>query len=304
MQTPRQSVLAIDDTQDIHDLLRVRLRSEGLELYHALSAEDGLARARELLPDLILLDVDMPKMNGFDLCQRLKSDAATSGIPIIFLSAASDVGDKVKGFDLGAVDYVTKPFNTAELRARVRAALRTKRYQDLLAQRAQIDALTGLWNRGYFEQRLQDEVAAAKRYGRAVTLVLVDLDHFKTINDTHGHPFGDRVLQATGEVLTSSVRATDAACRYGGEEFALVLTETDLVGAQTCAERVRSQIEKLELTSKGKPVPTSASLGVACTTQIPRENMTPEALLGAADRALYAAKQSGRNRIEHASGPF
>ncbi len=292
-----QSVLAIDDTQDIHDLLRLRLRAEGIELHHAHSAAEGIAHAKALVPDLVLLDIDMPKMNGFDVCRALKADPVTSAIPVIFLSAASDVDDKVAGFDLGAVDFVTKPFNTAELRARVRAALRTKRYQDLLAQRAQIDGLTGLWNRGYFNQRLQDEVAAARRYGREVTLVLVDLDHFKKLNDGHGHPFGDRVLMATGEVLASSVRATDAACRYGGEEFGLILTETPGSGARTCCERIREQIEALNLLSRGKPVPVTTSVGFATTGAIPKEQLTVQTLLDAADAALYAAKQGGRNRV-------
>jgi two-component system, cell cycle response regulator len=292
-----QSVLAIDDTQDIHDLLRVRLRSEGIDLFHANGAEEGIRRAKEVSPDLILLDIDMPKMNGFDVCRELKAHAPTASIPIIFLSAASDVMDKVAGFDLGAVDFVTKPFNTAELRARVRAALRTKRYQDMLEQRAQIDGLTGLWNRGYFNQRLADEVAAAKRYEREVSLVLVDLDFFKKLNDGHGHPFGDRVLQATGEVLASTVRATDAACRYGGEEFALILTETPSDGARICAERVRELLEKLNLISKGKPVPVTASLGFACASAIAKDLLSPQTLLDAADGALYAAKQGGRNRV-------
>ncbi len=292
-----QSVLAIDDTQDIHDLLRLRLRAEGIELFHAHSAADGIAQAKQLVPDLILLDIDMPKMNGFDVCRELKTEGTTAAIPVIFLSAASDVDDKVAGFDLGAVDFITKPFNTAELRARVRAALRTKRFQDMLAQRAQIDGLTGLWNRGYFNQRLQDEVAAARRYGREVTLVLVDLDHFKKINDGHGHPFGDRVLMATGEVLASSVRATDAACRYGGEEFGLILTETPATGALTCAQRIREQVEALGLMSKGKPVPVTASIGYASTGNFPKEQLTVQTLLDAADGALYAAKQGGRNRI-------
>jgi diguanylate cyclase (GGDEF)-like protein len=297
VQQRPQSVLAIDDTKDIHDLLRVRLRAEGVLLHHAHGAEDGLAMARALAPDLVLLDVDMPKMSGFDVCRRMKSDPATASIPIIFLTAASDVDDKVVGFDLGAIDYVTKPFNTAELRARVRAALRTKRYQDMLAHRAQIDGLTGLWNRGYFDQRLTEEVAAAKRYDREVSLVLVDLDHFKSINDTHGHPFGDRVLMATSEVVSASVRATDAACRYGGEEIAVILTETGMSGARTCAARIREEIEKLGLVSKGKPVVVTASIGLACTTSIGKDALAPSALVDAADGALYAAKQTGRNRI-------
>jgi diguanylate cyclase (GGDEF)-like protein len=292
-----QTVLAIDDTKDIHDLLRLRLRGEGVLLHHAQDAEEGLAMARTLVPDLVLLDVDMPRMNGFDVCKQMKSDPTLAGVPIIFLTAASDVDDKVAGLDLGAVDYVTKPFNTAELRARVRAALRTKRYQDMLAQRAQIDGLTGLWNRGYFEQRLSEEVAAAKRYGREVSLLLVDLDHFKKINDTHGHQFGDRVLMAASEVISACVRVTDTACRYGGEEIAVILTETGLDGARTCAARIREEIEKLSLASKGNPVVVTASIGLVCMASIANDALAPGALVEAADSALYAAKKDGRNRV-------
>ena len=218
-----QTVLAIDDSPDIHRLLEVRLRPEGLVLHHALSADEGLAKAIALKPDLILLDVHLPLLSGFEVCHRLKSDPVTAGIPVIFLTGASAVQTKVQGFDLGAVDYVVKPFEPAELRARVRAALRTKRFQDLLAARSHVDGLTGVWNRTYFDQRFGDEIAAAKRYGRVVSLIMLDLDHFKGHNDSFGHPFGDQVLQAVGDILHAVLRSTDAPCRFGGEEFALDL---------------------------------------------------------------------------------
>ena len=219
-----QTVLAIDDSPDIHQLLDVRLRPEGILLHHALSADEGLEKALHVKPDLILLDVDLPVLSGFEVCQRLKNDPATASIPIIFLTGASEVRTKVHGFDLGAVDYVVKPFDPAELRARVRAALRTKRFLDLLATRSHVDGLTGVWNRTYFNQRFGEEMSAATRYGRAVALVMLDLDHFKGHNDSFGHPFGDQVLQAVGDVLHTCLRTTDAPCRFGGEEFALILS--------------------------------------------------------------------------------
>ena len=293
-----QTVLAIDDSQDIHDLLEVRLRPEEVTLHHALTAEDGLRMARELRPDLVLLDVDMPMMTGFEVCRRLKADLNTASTPIIFLSAATATHSKVSGFDVGGIDYVTKPFDPAELRARVRAALRTKRYNDLLATKAQIDALTGLWNRGYFNQRLSEEVAATTRYGRSLSLVLLDLDHFKSLNDTHGHPFGDRVLQSVGEMLTGIMRATDAPCRYGGEEFALILTETDIVGARKAAERVREAIGRLAFRVAAARVVVTGSLGVASTTSWPDgPPLSVTSLVANADDALYAAKHAGRNRV-------
>ncbi|HUS64911.1 MAG TPA: diguanylate cyclase [Kofleriaceae bacterium] len=295
-------VLVIDDSQDIHDILAVRLKPEQVDLHAALEAQDGLARARALLPDLVLLDIDMPNMTGFEICQRLKADPITAAVPIIFLTGANEVHTKVQGFDLGAVDYVTKPFEPAELRARVRAALRTKRYHDLLATRAQIDGLTGLWNRDYFDRRLHEEALAAVRYERAVSLVLLDLDHFKRLNDDHGHPFGDRVLQAVGEILWGELRAVDAPCRYGGEELGLILTHTDLDGALVVGERVRAAIAGMGIRHKGAQVRVTTSVGVSSTSLIePHRAITGELLVDLADQALYRAKRGGRDRVERAS---
>jgi two-component system cell cycle response regulator len=297
-----QIVLAIDDSPDIHRLLEVRLRPEGLVLHHALTADEGLAKAIELKPDLILLDVHLPVLSGLEVCHRLKNDPLTAGIPVIFLTGASAVQTKVQGFDMGAVDYVVKPFEPAELRARVRAALRTKRFQDLLAARSHVDGLTGVWNRTYFNQRFGEEIAAAKRYGRVVSLVMLDLDHFKGHNDSFGHPFGDQVLQAVGDILHAVLRATDAPCRFGGEEFALILTETDEPGAQVTAERVRRQIEQCEFRPKDRQIHVTASLGLASSAMFDAKFLDVPSLLIAADDALYRAKHEGRNRVCVAKG--
>ncbi len=292
-----QTVLAIDDSPDVHRLLDVRLRPEGLILHHALGADEGLAMARNLVPDLVLLDVDLPLLTGFEVCQRLKEDPATTAIPVIFLTGADEVYTKVQGFDLGAVDYVVKPFDPAELRARVRAALRTKRFHDLLAARSHVDGLTGIWNRTYFNQRLGEEISAAQRYGRTVSLVMLDLDHFKVLNDSFGHPFGDQVLQAVGDVLHTHLRTTDAPCRYGGEEFALILTETDEQGALLTAERIRAQIAEVPFRPKDRHVQVTASVGVAVSSFFERGALSMSAMLTAADDALYEAKHEGRNRV-------
>ncbi len=293
-----QTILVIDDSPEIHALLDVRLRPEALRVEHATSPVQGLAMAAALQPDLILLDVEMPEMGGFEVCTRLKENPATSSLPIIFLTGADSVDTKVRGFDLGAVDYVTKPFDPAELRARVRAALRTKRLHDMLSARAQLDGLTGLWNRGYFNQRLADEMLAVRRYGRSLSLVMIDVDHFKRLNDGYGHPFGDMVLQRIGETLTAHSRATDAACRYGGEELAIILTETPREGAMVLAERLREAIEAIELRPKGKPVVVTASLGVIDAASLGEaSSRTVQALLAGADAALYRAKEGGRNRV-------
>jgi diguanylate cyclase (GGDEF)-like protein len=295
-------VLAIDDSPEVLALLSVRLKPEGLKLVTAESYDEGLAMAMELLPDLILLDVDMPEHSGLDLCRRLKEEGATANIPVIFLTGSSDVSTKVHGFDLGAVDYVTKPFHPAELRARVRAALRMKRAQDLLTQRAQIDALTGLRNRAYLDERLAQEMSMAMALGRPLSLIMMDIDHFKNLNDSYGHPFGDLVLQRVGDFLARSVRPCDAVCRYGGEEITLLLTDTPIEGALAVAERVRIQTRELELSPRGQPVMVTASFGVAEALAVLGRtgDKRPSALIVAADEALYTAKREGRDRVQRA----
>ena len=297
-------VLAVDDSPEVHALLEVRLKPEGLRLVSAESYEEGLALAIQVQPDLILLDVDMPEHSGLDLCRRLKEDPTTASIPIIFLTGSNDIDTKVHGFDLGAVDYVTKPFHPAELRARVRAALRMKRAQDLLTQRAQVDALTGLRNRAYLDERLAAEVAGSARSGRPVSLVMIDLDHFKELNDNFGHPFGDLVLQRVGDLLAHSLRPCDVACRYGGEELAVILTDTTIAGAHCVAERIREQIRQLDLAPKGKAVTVTASLGIAEVIDVASRGgeLRASALIAAADAALYAAKRDGRDCVRLHAG--
>jgi diguanylate cyclase (GGDEF)-like protein len=297
-------VLAVDDSDEVLALLRARLRPEAIELVTAGSFAEGLALALELQPDLILLDVEMPEHTGLDLCRRLKEEPATMAIPVIFLTASNDVDTKVHGFDLGAVDYVTKPFHPAELRARVRAALRMKRAQDLLTQKAQVDALTGLHNRAYLDELLVSAIERSTRNSRPLSLVMLDLDHFKSLNDGYGHPFGDLVLQRVGDLLSRSTRPCDTACRYGGEEMAIVLTDTNIEGAQAVAERIRGELELLELSPRGKPVIVTASFGVAeaLETATAGEELRGSVLVAAADAALYKAKNEGRNCVRRFTG--
>lgn len=292
------NVLAIDDSPDVLALLAVRLRPEDINLQTALSYDEGLALAFGNLPDLILLDVDMPEHSGLDLCRRLKAEPATRNIPVIFLTASNDIETKVHGFDLGAVDYVVKPFHPAELRARVRAALRMKRAQDLLTEKIQIDALTGLRNRAFFDERLAADAASCLRRVKPLSLVMLDLDHFKRLNDDFGHPFGDSVLQRVGDLLVRSVRPTDVPCRYGGEELAVILPDTTAQDALHIADRLREQIRALPFAPRGKPVTATASFGLAELLDIARVvEPTPARLLAAADDALYQAKRDGRNCV-------
>jgi diguanylate cyclase (GGDEF)-like protein len=296
-----QTVLAIDDSPEIHQLLKFRLRNLDVELAHADCGFDGFDQALAVNPDLILLDVMMPDASGFDICRKLKTTTQTRNIPVIFLTGASDVDQKVLGFDVGAVDYIQKPLDSVELNTRVRAALRTKRFQDRLAQSAMIDGLTGLWNRAHFDQRIHEEVAAALRYDRPMSLIMMDVDKFKNLNDNHGHLFGDEVLQVVGDVLQDSVRTSDWPCRYGGEEFGLILRETDLDGAIIMAERIRKEIGSLQLHNKAQLVPVTSSFGVVSSTLCMNPcDLSSKWMIGSADRALYAAKEGGRNCVRTA----
>lgn len=293
-----QSVLVVDDSADIHQLVRARLRSEGVTLLHAHNAEQGLGLALQHLPDLMLLDLEMPGIDGMALCRQIMQDPMLSGIQVIFLTGTIDVATKVQAFELGAVDYVTKPFDAIELKARVRAALRTKRYRDLLTTKAQIDALTGLWNRGYLDDRLAIEISVMARQGCPVSLIMMDIDHFKSINDTHGHSFGDLVIQRIAEVLGRVSRDSDIACRYGGEEFALILRNTPTKSAWAIAERLREEIAEVPLTQGRDRVRITASFGIAGSDQFDDPSQaSPGTLLMAADKALYGAKSDGRNQV-------
>jgi two-component system, cell cycle response regulator len=293
-----QRVLVIDDAEDIHDLVEVRLRDEQVEVRHAFDAESGLAAARHERPDLVLLDLDLPGRTGLEVCRELMADPSLAATPVIVLTGTATIESKVQAFEAGAIDYVTKPFDAVELKARVRSALRTKRYHDLLATRAQLDGLTGLWNRAFFDARLAEDVATGARYGREVALLLVDIDHFKAVNDRCGHPFGDAVLRQVADAIAGCLRTGDVACRYGGEEFGLILREADPGGATAAAERVRATVAGLVLTHGGVRVRVTVSVGHATTARLALAGpVTPQALLEAADRGLYLAKRAGRDRV-------
>lgn len=297
-EAPFPRLLAIDDSELIHRLLQVRLQGERLELHGALSAQDGLQKARELMPEVILLDIELDTMDGFEVLAHLKSDPKTQDIAVIFISAVSDTMDRVRGLDLGAVDFIAKPFEVAELKARVRSALRMQHLVKMLEHRAQIDSLSGLWNRRYFDQRLQQEWSEARRHGRSLSLIMCDVDRFKRLNDQFGHPFGDRVIERVAQILSGG-RGSDITCRYGGEEFGVILPSTAADRALEVAERHRVAIESHTWSGHDDVIVTS-SFGVADLKSLPTD-AGMEQLVQAADMALYRAKQSGRNRVELAT---
>ena len=291
-------VLAIDDSELIHRLLEARLQGENLELHSATSSEEGLKKAKLLQPEVVLLDIGLEGMNGFELLTKLKEDNETQNIAVIFISATVEPMDRVRGLDMGAIDFITKPFDALELKARVRSALRTQYLVKMLEQRAQLDGLTGLWNRRYFDRRLEQEISEAKRHKRVLTLALCDVDRFKRLNDQFGHPFGDMVLEKVAQILSGG-RTSDIVCRYGGEEFGLIFSSTNIERGREVTERLRVAIE--EAAWPGNPdLVVTASFGV-CDTECLDGDLTPEAMLKAADMALYKAKQNGRNCVKAAA---
>lgn len=290
----RPLVLVIDDSPDVHRILRARLKQEEIELDDAPNGEAGLSKAKSLRPALILLDLDMPHMDGFEVMRRLKNDKETVEIPIIMLSGMQATQDKVTAFELGAVDYITKPFEFAELRVRLRSALKMQRMVRLLSDRARVDGLTSLSNRAFFDERWAEENSRAARQFHSLALAMIDLDHFKSVNDSFGHPAGDFVLQGFGKLLRQQCRTADIPCRYGGEEFAIIMPDTSPTAALVLCERIRVALESL-VWARHPERKITCSIGIAGFTDT--VNMNAEQVIQAADQALYNAKRSGRNRI-------
>lgn len=296
----QQTVLVADDDESIRLLLTMLLEESG---YQALAAEDGrmaVDLALEHRPDIAILDVMMPIMDGFDACRALKADRRTANMPVILLTALAQTPSKVEGLDIGASDYVTKPFESAELLARVRAALAQKNQRDRLAAEALTDALTTLTNRRGLEQQLEQLLAHTGREHEPLSLLLFDADHFKSVNDTYGHHIGDVVLAALAQRARETMRAQDVIGRFGGEEFLAILPSATAEAAVAAAERLRGYVEATPIRTPAGPVGVTVSVGV--TTTVHGAEMERSALIAMADRALYAAKRTGRNRVVHADG--
>ncbi|MEA2134992.1 MAG: hypothetical protein QOC68_2901 [Solirubrobacteraceae bacterium] len=287
-------VLVADDDGVTRAIVTSWLKGAGYAVIAASDGDQALQLAREQQPDLLLVDVTMPGRDGYEVCRAIQAESATPP-PVIFLTAHAQTDARVAGLDAGAVDYIVKPFASEELVARVRAALRTKAVHDGLADRAARDGLTGLFNRRELDARAEQAVALATRHGRPFSCLLLDLDHFKQINDTHGHAAGDTVLRDAAQRIYDASRVSDIVSRYGGEEFVVLLPETNGEEAVAAADKLRALLSATPVAVGTTSISIAASIGVASWSEGMR---TPGDLYAAADEALYRAKELGRDRTE------
>lgn len=293
-QLPR--ILIIDDSPTSIRLVSHFVRDLG-NVHFATSGEAGIALAAELLPDLILLDFEMPGLDGVGTCQRLKQQTELSDIPVIFITAHSSVDHEVAGLAAGAVDFIPKPLSEPIVRARVKTHLTLKRQSDLLRAQAWRDGLTGLYNRRAFDDALATELRRHRRNPASLGLVMLDIDHFKAFNDHYGHQAGDACLQQVANAVASCARRPgETVARYGGEEFAIILPNTEPADCARLCERMVGAVRALALRHEASPAGI-VTLSIGYATQQPQDDDASSVLIARADKALYQAKQSGRNRV-------
>ncbi len=298
------TILIVDDMAENVTLLSRILANQGYTVQTADNGPQAIEIAQTSSPDLILLDINMPGMDGFETCVRLKQDERTRDIPVIFISALDSIEDKVKAFHSGGVDYIPKPFEYEEVRARVETHLAILRLRIQLqsanrelAALANQDPLTACFNRRHFMTLAENELQRAIRYKRPLSLVMLDIDQFKNFNDQYGHQIGDQVLCALVNLCQKKLRKIDVLGRYGGEEFVILLPETIADGGLQAAERLRQRIEKMKIASIKTKLLVTVSMGVASLDSDFNPAQTLDMLIKRADQALYAAKSAGRNCV-------
>jgi two-component system cell cycle response regulator len=297
------TILIADDSLVVRAVVRSDLEEEGYLVIEAGDGPAAVALCRQHRPDVVLLDVEMPGLDGHQVLKQLKADVELAKIPVVFLTGRTSTDDIVAGLRGGAHDYLKKPFESAELLARVGSAVHVKQLQDQLWERnaeldrtSRTDALTGLYNRWHLDETLAREGITARRHHDPLSIVLFDIDHFKFVNDTYGHPAGDLVLVEFARRLGDELRSGDIAGRWGGEEFLLILPRTDLAGAVQVADRIRIATAAAPITVAGQMITVTVSGG--CATGATGENAE---LIHLADTLLYQAKMAGRNQIAGAN---
>ena len=291
------TVLVVDDEPTNIEIVAAVLETE-YEIAFATSGEHALELMPTVQPDIILLDVMLPGMDGHQVLAKLKADPHTAGIPVIFITGRDDHDDETHGLELGAADYITKPFSPTVIRARVRNQVELRRLRQELELLAASDGLTGLANRRAFDIKLEMECKRLGRTGGTLSLIMIDVDHFKAFNDAYGHVAGDECLRTFAGFLSGALRRPpDVGARYGGEEFACVLPDTDVDGALLIATRIQDDFTSTAIPHKLSPTASyvTVSIGVASIVCTPMTQ--PVDVITTADACLYRAKQSGRNQI-------
>lgn len=292
----RQRILIVDDAMTNIVALEELLKGD-YEVLYATGSEQGLEACRSLLPDLVLLDVVMPGIDGFEVCSRLKRDPDTRDIPVVFVTARSDIADETRGLEAGAIDFITKPFSPPIVRARVRNHLELARQRNLLSLHAFVDGLTGVANRRKFEEALDSEWRRCARQDAPLGLIMADVDLFKLYNDNYGHPAGDACLKSVAETLARNLnRGGDLIARYGGEEFVCLLPETDLEGVRATGARLVNAVSELAIPHFKSSVAKSVTISLGGTAAIPHPDFIGPDLVRGADTLLFRAKKEGRNR--------
>jgi len=302
----RYRILMVEDSRVSLEVYAQRLERRGYQMATAISAEEARVELETAVPDLILLDVFMPKVSGFEFVRELRADPKTSRVPIILISALSDTQHIVEGLELGANDYVTKPIVMPILTARMEALLRSSELvrrlevqTELLSKLAAYDDLTGVYNRRSMFHHLEAELSRCRRYGRSLGVLMVDIDHFKRVNDEYGHLVGDQALRWVATTLQNELRSMDFLCRYGGEEFCAILPETNRPGVLRAGERLRAAIERTLFTHS--EVQLSLSISVGGASWAAEESTEFPDLMARADAALLEAKRNGRNQVRVAT---
>jgi two-component system cell cycle response regulator len=296
---PAVTVLIADDSQVIRAVVRDQLEGEGYLVHEAEDGIEALSACAAIRPDAVLLDIEMPGLDGRQVLERLKADPELRDIPVVFLTGRIGTDDVVACLRAGAHDYLKKPFEPAELIARISSALHIKELQDELRRRnaeldriARVDPVTQLFNRRHLQEQLEDMCAAARRSNASVAVILFDIDHFKRVNDVHGHASGDLVLLECARRLNDEARAGTVVGRWGGEEFLVLLPDADVEDASRAAERMRARIADAPVIVDGTSLTMTISAGCAAS-----RSGAHHALVAAADAALYQSKAAGRNRV-------
>jgi diguanylate cyclase (GGDEF)-like protein len=287
------TILVVDDNSKNLRLLKDILEDENFTVFTANNGLPVLKMTHDIKPDIILLDVMMPGMDGFEVCKLLKGDYEIKNIPVIMVTAKTESADLKKALEIGAFDYIKKPIDEMEVIARIKSALRFKQYQDKLNEMASKDGLTGVFNHALLIELFEKELSKRERNCGDIAFVMLDIDFFKKVNDTYGHISGDMVLKELSGILTASTRSSDIVGRYGGEEFGIVLPEITAENAYQLCERIRQSVENHDFSTGKDIIKITISMGIFFKGTINSQSMIKKA-----DEALYKAKQNGRNRVE------